>query len=118
MRGLSEIGKGPPDTFLRATGGINLNLSQILQLGELWGSPTMVQVYNNLIEPTDDANAGKLIGNRNFYNNDYMVSGSTSSQTMQSDAIAGSAWSWVCLHVENVLDADKEHRMCQLAKRS
>ena len=35
----------------------------------------MVQVYHNLIEPTKDANAGNLIGNRNFYNNDYMVNG-------------------------------------------
>jgi hypothetical protein len=35
----------------------------------------MVQVYHSLIEQTKDANAGNLIGNRNFYNNDYMVSG-------------------------------------------
>ena len=35
----------------------------------------MVQVYNNLIKPTNDANVGQLVGNRNFYSNDYMVSG-------------------------------------------
>ncbi|KAI9512678.1 galactose mutarotase-like domain-containing protein [Russula earlei] len=35
--------------------------------------PCIVQVYNNLVEPTSDANAGRLIGNRNFYSNDYMV---------------------------------------------
>ena len=75
MRHLFKIGKDSPDTFLRATGSLNLNLSEILQLGELWNSPTMVRVYHNLIEPTMDANAGNLIGNRNFYNNDYMVSG-------------------------------------------
>jgi hypothetical protein len=73
--GLFKIGKDTPDTFLRATGSLNLNLSEVLQLGELWNSSTMVQVYNSLIEPTKDANAGNLIGNRNFYNNDYMVSG-------------------------------------------
>jgi hypothetical protein len=75
VRRLFKIGKDPPDIFLRATGSLNLNLSEVLQLGELWNSPTMVQVYHNLIEPTMDANAGNLIGNRNFYNNDYMVSG-------------------------------------------
>jgi len=37
----------------------------------------MVRVYNDLIEPTNDANAGNLAGNRNFYNTDYMVSGSS-----------------------------------------
>jgi hypothetical protein len=37
----------------------------------------MVRVYNDLVEPTDDANAGNLAGNRNFYNNDYMVSGNS-----------------------------------------
>jgi hypothetical protein len=113
-----KIGKGPPDIFLRATSGLGFNLSQVLQLGELWGSSTMVQVYNSLIEPTNDANAGKLIGNRNFYNNDYMVSGSIMARTSQSDALAGSAWPRLCHHVENVLDTDKKHRMCQLTKRS
>jgi hypothetical protein len=73
VRDLFKIRRGSPDTFLRATSGLNLNLSEVLQLGELWGLPSMVQVYNNLIEPTKDANAGKLTGNRNFYNNDYMV---------------------------------------------
>ncbi|KAI0257642.1 polysaccharide lyase family 8 protein [Lactifluus subvellereus] len=57
----------------QATTSLNLNLSEILQLGELWGSSSMVQVYDNLVKPTKDANAGKLVGNRNFYNNDYMV---------------------------------------------
>ncbi|KAI9456630.1 polysaccharide lyase family 8 protein [Russula earlei] len=57
----------------QATSGLNLNLSEILQLGEQWAMPSIVQVYNNLVEPTSDANAGRLIGNRNFYSNDYMV---------------------------------------------
>jgi len=33
----------------------------------------MIEVYNNLVEPTNAANTGKIIGNRNFYSNDYMV---------------------------------------------
>ncbi|KAH8988956.1 polysaccharide lyase family 8 protein [Lactarius akahatsu] len=57
----------------QATGSLNLNLSEILQLGELWGSNTMIEVYNNLVKPTQDANSGRIIGNRMFYNNDYMV---------------------------------------------
>ena len=57
----------------RATGGLNLNLSEIQQLGEIWNSSTMVDVYEGLIQNTSDANAGSLYGNRNFYNNDYMV---------------------------------------------
>ena len=36
----------------------------------------MTDVYNNLAEPTVEANSGKIIGNRNFYRNDYMVSSS------------------------------------------
>ena len=75
MRGLFEICWPPPNTWHRATGGLNLNLSEILQLGQLWGSSTLVQVYNNLIGHTNDANVGHLVGNRNFYSNDYMVSG-------------------------------------------
>ena len=118
VRGLFKNCKDSPDTFLRATSSLNLNLSEVLQLGELWGLPAMVQVYNNLVKHTKDANAGKLIGNRNFYNNDYMVSGSINSQKSYSDTLSGSAWSRLCLHVENVLDTDDEHRMCQLTKRS
>jgi hypothetical protein len=75
VRRLFKIGKDPPDIFLRATSSLNLNLSEVLQLGKQWNSSTIVHVYNNLIEPTKDANAGNLTGNRNFYNSDYMVSG-------------------------------------------
>ncbi|KAI0307724.1 polysaccharide lyase family 8 protein [Multifurca ochricompacta] len=49
----------------QATANLNINISEILQLGELWDSSTMVDMYNNLVEPTKDANE--------FYNNDYMV---------------------------------------------
>lgn len=53
---------------------MNLNLTEIQQLGELWNSSTMVDVYNALVKNTSDANVGALYGNRNFYSNDYMVS--------------------------------------------
>jgi hypothetical protein len=58
----------------------------------------MVNVYHNLVKPTNDANAGHLVGNRNFYSNDYMVSGNTNNQTIHSDAFLGSAWFRLCLH--------------------
>jgi hypothetical protein len=78
----------------------------------------MIEVYDNLVEPTDDANAGKLVGNRNFYSNDYMVSSSTNTRSVSSDGCPGSTRSWLRLHVENVFDPDEEHRMHQFAKRS
>jgi hypothetical protein len=117
VRNLFKVIRISPDRCcLRPTSGLNLNLSEILQLGKLWGSSSMVEVYDNLMKPTEDANAGTLVGNRNFYNNDYMVSSSTNTQSVYSDEYPGSARSRLCLHVENVLDADKEHRMHQLAK--
>jgi hypothetical protein len=78
---LVQTSRAPLDICLRATSGLKINLSDLLRLGELWDSSTMVQVYHSLIEPTDDANAGKLIGNRYFYSNDYMVSRVSSTRT-------------------------------------
>jgi hypothetical protein len=75
VRSLRKIGRNPHNTSLRATDGLSLNLSELQQLGEQWSSPNMIEVYNNLVEPTNDANTGKIVGNRNFYSNDYMVSG-------------------------------------------
>ncbi|TCD71497.1 hypothetical protein EIP91_008878 [Steccherinum ochraceum] len=57
----------------QATAQINLNLTQIQVLGQLWESDTLTQVYNGLVKNTTDANAGELVGNRMFYANDYMV---------------------------------------------
>lgn len=101
----------------RATSGLKLNLSEILQLGKLWGSTSMIQAYNNFIEPTNDANAGNLVGNRNFYNNDYMVCWNTNRQSNRCDASLGPAWSGLRLHAENVFNTVAEHRMHQLSKR-
>jgi hypothetical protein len=57
----------------RATAQINLNLSQIGQLGEEWNSAILIDVDNSLSKNVTTANAGNLIGNRMFYDNDYMV---------------------------------------------
>lgn len=52
-----------------------MNLTQIQVLGQIWNSPTISQIFDNLALNTTDANAGALEGNRMFYANDYMVSG-------------------------------------------
>ena len=57
----------------RATGSININVSQIAELGKLWDSDKIKSVSESLASITKDANAGNISGNRMFYANDYMV---------------------------------------------
>ena len=59
--------------FLRATGSININITEFEQLGQEWPSQPLIQAFNNLNMNTPTANAGNLSGNRMFYANDYMV---------------------------------------------
>ena len=58
----------------RATGSININISQIQELGDLWDSDALEDVYESLASGSDDANAGDIVGNRMFFANDYMAS--------------------------------------------
>ncbi|KAF8271482.1 galactose mutarotase-like domain-containing protein [Lactarius quietus] len=90
----------------QATGSLNTNLSEVLQLGELWGSSTMIGVYNKLLEPTEDANSGSIIGNRNFYSNDYMVQRGKgyvstlkmfSTRTMNTECLNSQNARFICL---------------------
>ncbi|KAG8887221.1 hypothetical protein FRC00_000496, partial [Tulasnella sp. 408] len=57
----------------RATVGLKVNYTQVLQLGELWDDRNMTKVATSLLKNETSVNAGKLYGNRMFYNNDYMV---------------------------------------------
>ncbi|KAK7463608.1 hypothetical protein VKT23_005549 [Stygiomarasmius scandens] len=57
----------------QATGSINLNLTEIQQLGQDWSSQTLVDFVDHLSRNVTSANAGQLEGNRMFYTNDYMV---------------------------------------------
>lgn len=57
----------------QATARINLNLTKITVLGELWNSGIMQDFATSLSERSGDANAGSLVGERVFYANDYMV---------------------------------------------
>ncbi|KAG8926354.1 hypothetical protein FRC00_002997 [Tulasnella sp. 408] len=60
-------------TDLQATAGLNINFTQVQQLGELWQDANMTKVATSLLKNGTTANAGNLVGNRMFYDNDYMV---------------------------------------------
>ncbi|KAL9716212.1 hypothetical protein Ac2012v2_000658 [Leucoagaricus gongylophorus] len=62
-----------PVVDAQATGSINLNLTEIGQLGQLWNSGIITNFARHLSETGENANAGQLNGNRMFYDNDYMV---------------------------------------------
>lgn len=57
----------------RATGGININLTQVASVGEQWDSNILTDFAQSLSKNISDANAGQLVGNRMFWSNDYMV---------------------------------------------
>ena len=59
--------------FRRATGSININITEIDQLGEEWNSSTLTTVFDRLASPSKNANVGEITGNRMFFANDYMV---------------------------------------------
>ncbi|KAG8905392.1 hypothetical protein FRB99_009005 [Tulasnella sp. 403] len=62
-----------PVADLQATAGLNINLTQVQQLGQLWNSQPMQTAATNLMKNGSTANAGDLVGNRMFWDNDYMV---------------------------------------------
>lgn len=45
----------------------------VAELGEKWNSDVLVNFARSLSSNTTNANAGGLLGNRMFYDNDYMV---------------------------------------------
>jgi hypothetical protein len=52
---------------------LEVNLTQIQVLGQLWGSTDITNFYNDLAAPGTTVNPGSVVGNRMFYANDYMV---------------------------------------------
>ena len=58
----------------RASSGIQIDLSTVLELGTLWSSTPITNFANQLLPDAANANSGNIIGNRMFYANDYMVS--------------------------------------------
>ncbi|KAG1783909.1 polysaccharide lyase family 8 protein [Suillus placidus] len=57
----------------QATGSINMNISEVQQLGEEWNSTVLLEFSSTLSANATDANVGELHGNRMFFANDYMV---------------------------------------------
>ncbi|KAF8898701.1 polysaccharide lyase family 8 protein [Infundibulicybe gibba] len=57
----------------QATGSIKINLTEVQVLGQEWGSNSLTTFAESLSNNTSNANAGHLVGNRMFYDNDYMV---------------------------------------------
>lgn len=59
----------------RASANLKMELSQVSSLGESWNQTNLIQFGSALDEPSPTtANAGDLVGNRMFWNSDYMVS--------------------------------------------
>ncbi|KAJ7487640.1 polysaccharide lyase family 8 protein [Mycena galericulata] len=63
----------PTADITQATASILLNLTKIEALGQEWNSSTLETFSSTLSTNVTNANAGKLEGNRMFYDNDYMV---------------------------------------------
>lgn len=57
----------------QATGSIKINLTEVTQLGTGWSSSPLTSFASSLSKGSDSANAGNLLGNNMFYDNDYMV---------------------------------------------
>ncbi|KAF8203623.1 polysaccharide lyase family 8 protein, partial [Pholiota molesta] len=57
----------------QATSSIKTNLTQMQALGELWNSPEITEMFDDLSINSSTANIGSLNGNHMFYANDYMV---------------------------------------------
>ncbi|KAJ7629648.1 polysaccharide lyase family 8 protein [Mycena polygramma] len=52
---------------------LEVNLTQIQVLGQLWQSTDITNFYNDLATNGTTVNPGAVVGNRMFYANDYMV---------------------------------------------
>ncbi|GJJ11953.1 hypothetical protein Clacol_006191 [Clathrus columnatus] len=65
----------------QVTENLKINTTDIQVLGLLWNSSDLVSVFNGLSTSTGTANVGNLLGNRMFWNNDYMVQRGTNYTT-------------------------------------
>ncbi|GJJ11951.1 hypothetical protein Clacol_006189 [Clathrus columnatus] len=57
----------------QATANLKLNLDDLQRLAALWDASDLVIDYEKLQNSTTSANVGNILGNRMFWNNDYMV---------------------------------------------
>lgn len=58
----------------RPTRDISQNLTEIAELGRLWNNEVLKNFASSLSGSGSNANVGRLMGNKMFYANDYMVS--------------------------------------------
>jgi hypothetical protein len=66
-----------PLPLLRPTAALLLNLTQIAHVGQQWSSNVLTNFAKRLASNASSANAGKVMGNRMFFSNDYMVNFNT-----------------------------------------
>ncbi|KAG0708897.1 polysaccharide lyase family 8 protein [Suillus ampliporus] len=86
----------------QATSSINMNISEVQQLGEEWNSTVLLEFSSTLSVNTTDANAGEIRGNRMFFDNDYMVTrgpGYVTTVRMYSNRTLNTE----CLNSQNLL---------------
>ncbi|KAF8528209.1 polysaccharide lyase family 8 protein [Hysterangium stoloniferum] len=57
----------------QTTGSLQIDLNEVQALASLWDSPTLQAAYDGLKGSSGTANVGNLIGNRVFWNADYIV---------------------------------------------
>jgi len=63
----------PSTDITQATASILLNLTKIGDLGNEWQSSSLIDFSTSLSQNVTNANAGNLLGNKMFFDNDYMV---------------------------------------------
>lgn len=101
----------------QATSNLKIDLTQLQNLANSWGSSALQQAYQELSLDTDDANSGSLQGNRVFYANDYAVSPHAMWTIRSLIRCAGAAGTGVCHHSAHVLETHAEYGMHELSER-
>ncbi|KAG8729516.1 hypothetical protein FRC11_008570 [Ceratobasidium sp. 423] len=72
----------------RASAGLQMAPDEVLRLGNEWNQKDLIEFGSGLTGVNDDtANAGKLTGNRMFWNSDYMVGATHLSSNSVSDRV-------------------------------
>ncbi|CAE6505916.1 unnamed protein product [Rhizoctonia solani] len=58
----------------RASASLQMSLDEVRELGNAWNQKDLIEFGSSLTGASDDtANTGKLMGNRMFWNSDYMI---------------------------------------------
>ncbi|KAF8686044.1 Polysaccharide lyase family 8, N terminal alpha-helical domain [Rhizoctonia solani] len=93
----------PVADILRASANIQMNLTEIEELGVAWDQADLIDFASSL-SGTDDssANSGGLVGNRMFWNSDYMASGQfICAETRSDETCRAFSFTSQCTNAEN-----------------